>query len=46
MNDDGKRAMVKSMVESKGTVLNTNWDQVGSNTVEVKPPAGTEWKPL
>ncbi|KFD52160.1 hypothetical protein M514_07005 [Trichuris suis] len=46
LNDDGKRAMVKSMVESKGTVLNTNWDQVGSNTVEVKPPAGTEWKPL
>uniref|UniRef100_A0A5S6QKQ9 SGS domain-containing protein n=1 Tax=Trichuris muris TaxID=70415 RepID=A0A5S6QKQ9_TRIMR len=46
LNDDGKRAMMKSIVESKGTVLNTNWDQVGKKTVEMKPPAGTEWKPL
>ena len=31
-------------VESGGTVLSTNWKEVGSKTVERKPPDGMEWK--
>lgn len=43
-DDDTKRAMMKSYQESGGTTLSTNWDEVGKGTVEVKPPAGAEWK--
>ena len=30
--------------ESGGTVLSTNWKEVGDNKVEMKPPDGMEWK--
>lgn len=28
-----------------GTVLSTNWNEVGSGKVDVKPPSGTEFRP-
>lgn len=28
-----------------GTVLSTNWNEVGPQKVEVKPPTGTEFRP-
>lgn len=28
-----------------GTVLSTNWQEVSSQTVDVKPPTGTEFRP-
>ena len=31
-------------VESGGTVLSTNWGEVGKSTVERKPPDGMEWR--
>jgi len=43
-DDDAKRAMLKSFQESGGTTLSTNWEEVGKGPVEVKPPAGSEWK--
>lgn len=43
-DDDTKRAMMKSYQESGGTTLSTNWDEVKKAKVEVKPPAGAEWK--
>lgn len=30
--------------ESNGTVLSTNWDEVGKGKVEMKPPDGMEYK--
>ncbi|XP_063719905.1 uncharacterized protein LOC134846463 [Symsagittifera roscoffensis] len=39
-----QRAMMKSFTESGGTVLSTNWDEVGSKKVEVQPPDGMEFK--
>ncbi|KAL1926690.1 hypothetical protein VTP01DRAFT_5585 [Rhizomucor pusillus] len=39
-DDDTKRAMMKSFVESNGTCLSTNWAEVGSKKVETKPPEG------
>ena len=30
--------------ESGGTVLSTNWSEVGKEKVEVKPPDGMEFK--
>ena len=36
--------MNKSFVESGGTVLSTNWGDVGSKTVEGTPPQGLEMK--
>jgi len=36
--------MMKSYQESGGTTLSTNWDEVKKAPVEVKPPAGSEWK--
>lgn len=44
-DDDTKRAMMKSYIESNGTALSTNWKEVGSKRVEVQPPAGMEAKP-
>lgn len=43
-NDDQKRAMLKSFTESGGTVLSTNWDEVGKKKVDIKPPEGLEFK--
>jgi suppressor of G2 allele of SKP1 len=39
-DEDTKRAMMKSYVESNGTCLSTNWKEVGSAPVETKPPEG------
>lgn len=43
-SDEVRRAMNKSFIESGGTVLSTNWDQVGQDKVEMKPPDGVEFK--
>lgn len=43
-DEDARRAMVKSMQESGGTVLSTNWSEVGKDKVPVKPPDGCEFK--
>jgi hypothetical protein len=39
-----RKAMNKSFQESGGTVLSTNWGEVGSKKVEGTPPAGLEMK--
>lgn len=44
-DDDQKRAMLKSFTESGGTVLSTNWEEVGKQKTEIKPPDGVEFKP-
>ncbi|GBP24792.1 Protein SGT1 homolog [Eumeta japonica] len=43
-SDEVRRAMNKSFVESGGTVLSTNWNQVSKEKVEMKPPDGLEFK--
>lgn len=43
-SDEVKKAMNKSFLESGGTVLSTNWNDVGEKKVDVKPPDGMEWK--
>ncbi|XP_052185868.1 protein SGT1 homolog [Diospyros lotus] len=43
-DEDTRRAMKKSFVESNGTVLSTNWKEVGSKVVEGSPPDGMELK--
>jgi len=43
-SDETKRAMNKSFQESGGTVLSTNWNDIGKEKTEVKPPDGMEWK--
>ncbi|XP_059144037.1 protein SGT1 homolog [Physella acuta] len=43
-SDETKKAMMKSFTESGGTVLSTNWSEVGTKKVEVKPPDGMEFK--
>jgi suppressor of G2 allele of SKP1 len=43
-SDDVKRAMNKSMFESNGTVLSTDWNDIGSRKVETAPPDGVEAK--
>ena len=37
-NPDARRAMMKSFTESGGTVLSTNWEDVGNRKVEPQPP--------
>ena len=37
-NEDTRRAMMKSFIESKGTVLSTNWEEVGEKVIEPIPP--------
>ncbi|KAI9282088.1 SGS domain-containing protein [Umbelopsis sp. AD052] len=39
-DEDAKRAMMKSFVESNGTCLSTNWNEVSQGQVETKPPEG------
>lgn len=39
-DEDSRRAMMKSFVESGGTTLSTNWDEVKKANVDVKPPEG------
>ncbi|XP_055335433.1 protein SGT1 homolog isoform X2 [Paramacrobiotus metropolitanus] len=43
-SDEVKKAMMKSFYESNGTVLSTNWQEVGEKTVDVKAPDGMEYK--
>ncbi|KAJ4954591.1 hypothetical protein NE237_011374 [Protea cynaroides] len=43
-DEDTRRAMRKSFVESNGTVLSTNWKEVGGKKVEGSPPEGMELK--
>ncbi|KAJ0989276.1 hypothetical protein J5N97_007632 [Dioscorea zingiberensis] len=43
-DEDTRRAMSKSFVESNGTVLSTNWKDVGSKKVEESPPEGMQMK--
>lgn len=43
-NPEQQRAMMKSFIESNGTTLSTDWDDVKERTVETKPPDGVEAK--
>lgn len=43
-SDEVKKAMNKSYIESGGTVLSTNWEEIRRDKVPVKPPDGMEWK--
>ncbi|KAL9268160.1 SGT1 homolog B-like protein [Drosera capensis] len=43
-DEDTRRAMRKSFVESNGTVLSTNWKEVGAKKVDGSPPDGMELK--
>uniref|UniRef100_A0AC34QUN5 SGS domain-containing protein n=1 Tax=Panagrolaimus sp. JU765 TaxID=591449 RepID=A0AC34QUN5_9BILA len=43
-DDDTRRAMIKSYTESKGTVLSTNWKEIGNKKTDIKPPEGMEYK--
>ena len=43
-SDEQRRAMMKSYVESSGTVLSTNWKDVGSRYVAGSAPKGAELK--
>lgn len=43
-NDEVKKAMNKSFMESGGTVLSTNWKEISEKKVEIKPPDGMEYK--
>ncbi|XP_068123918.1 protein SGT1 homolog [Hyperolius riggenbachi] len=43
-SDEVKRAMNKSFMESGGTVLSTNWSDVGKRKVDVNPPDDMEFK--
>ena len=43
-SEETRRAMNKSFVESGGTVLSTNWKDIGAKTIDVKAPDGLEWK--
>jgi len=48
-SEDQRRAMLKSFQESGGTVLSTNWDEVGKSEVKGQPPKGMDmkyWKDL
>jgi suppressor of G2 allele of SKP1 len=43
-DEDTRRAINKSYQESGGTVLSTNWAEVGNKKVEISPPDGMEAK--
>ncbi|KAJ1796772.1 Cochaperone protein [Coemansia sp. RSA 2399] len=44
-DDDTRRAMMKSYVESNGTALSTDWKSVSKGPVETVPPSDTIAKP-
>ena len=44
MDGKGDLWMLKSFQESNGTVLSTNWNEVGAKPVETQPPEGMEVK--
>lgn len=44
--DEQRKAMIKSFTESSGTVLSTNWEDVGARNVKVEPPTGMESKKM
>jgi suppressor of G2 allele of SKP1 len=44
-DEDTRRAMQKSYVESGGTCLSTDWKDVGARRVDVSPPDGMEARP-
>ena len=39
-----RRAMNKSFQESNGTVLSTNWGEIGGKKTEIQPPDSMEYK--
>ena len=41
-DDETKRAMMKSYVQSNGTVLTTNWEEAKEKEFETSPPEGME----
>jgi suppressor of G2 allele of SKP1 len=41
-DEETRRAMNKSFQESGGTVLSTNWAEIGAKTTEAQPPEGME----
>ncbi|GIY61175.1 protein SGT1 homolog [Caerostris darwini] len=43
-SDETRKAMNKSFMESGGTVLSTNWNDIATKKVEVNPPEGMEYK--
>lgn len=43
-SEEVRRAMNKSYMESGGTVLSTNWSEIGKDKVAVQPPDGTEFR--
>ncbi|ODV82397.1 CS-domain-containing protein [Suhomyces tanzawaensis NRRL Y-17324] len=44
VDDDTRRAMMKSYVQSNGTVLTTNWDEAKAKDFETSPPEGMQAK--
>lgn len=42
--DETRRAMNKSFSESGGTVLSTNWKEVGEKKIDIQAPDGLEFK--
>ncbi|GAU97916.1 hypothetical protein RvY_09136 [Ramazzottius varieornatus] len=42
--EETKKAMMKSFYESSGTVLSTNWEDIGKQKTDVKPPDGMDYK--
>lgn len=44
VDEDTRRAMMKSYVESNGTVLTTNWAEAKTKTFETSPPEGMQAK--
>ncbi|KAG7880105.1 hypothetical protein KL905_002774 [Ogataea polymorpha] len=43
-DEDTKRAMMKSYLESNGTSLSTDWKEVSQKKVEIAPPDGVDLK--
>ncbi|KAI1435945.1 SGS-domain-containing protein [Xylaria sp. CBS 124048] len=43
-DDDTKRAMMKSYIESNGTALSTNWNEAREKTYQTSAPDGAEAK--